>query len=92
MIDELFQNFGNEAYNILKKYEGKSIRINKINYTRKPLIIDFVDKFQDKATTFFNKNLGKVIRCNNADLALKKYLNNKAAKEFKQIKKTKNEK
>ncbi len=85
MIKEIFLHFGESAFNILKKYENKQIRINKRNTKNNSLVKDFIKVYGEHSYVFFKKHVSKRLSIKNVEVSLKRYLKQKMENIFYKI-------
>lgn len=79
-------HFGIDAYFILKKYEKKQIRINRFNFNKNEIVLDFINKFGlNQSQMFFRRYKNKIFRCDNANMALFRFLKYQTNKTHNQI-------
>jgi hypothetical protein len=82
MILKIYEQFGVEAFHILKKYENQMIIISTFRNESQPLVIDFIKKFGEPAKRFFKMNAKKKIDFKNAEKSLKRFLNKQIKKDI----------
>ncbi len=75
MIKEIYNYFGEDAYHVLKKYQGQAIRVTKHCFLTKPIAVDFINIFgMEKTKRFFQNKVNYFIRITNHEAGIKLYL------------------